>query len=95
MAGNRLGDAASFEMSSLAGLLPADGSKPTADISDPMPCRRQPAVMFPLLQILRLQENSIRSIQGLQLFGFTGLQLACIDMHHCFVSTPLIAQSLD
>ncbi|KAL3155218.1 Leucine-rich repeat-containing protein 9 [Trebouxia sp. C0010 RCD-2024] len=79
MAGNRLGDAASFEMSSLAGLLPADGSKPTADISDPMPCRRQPAVMFPLLQILRLQENSIRSIQGLQLFGFTGLR--SLDLH--------------
>lgn len=73
MAGNRLGDAASFEMPSLAGLLTTGDSEAVADAPDATPQRHQPAIMFPLLQVLRLQENSIRSIQGLQLFGFTGL----------------------
>ena len=76
MAGNRLGDAASFEMSSLAGLLTTGDSEAVADAPDATLRRLQPGVMFPLLQVLRLQENSIRSMQGLQLFGFTGLQLA-------------------
>ena len=75
MAGNRLGEAASFQTPSLADLLTTGDSEAVSGASEATPRRRQAAVMFPLLQVLRLQENSIRSIQGLQLFGFTGLQL--------------------
>lgn len=78
MAGNRLGEAASFEMPSLADLLTTSDSEAEAGAAEAALRRHQAAVMFPLLQVLRLQENSIRSIQGLQLFGFTGLQLAPI-----------------
>ena len=82
MANNRLGEAASFEMPSLAGLLPSasDRAGGTVGTPDAPPCGHQPTVMFPLLQVLRLQDNSIRSIQGLQLFGFTGLHLASIAL---------------
>lgn len=72
MANNKLSDAASFEMPTLAGLLATQGSMGLGDNSGSVSSRGQQAVMFPLLQVLRLQENSIRSIQGLQLFGFTG-----------------------
>lgn len=94
MAGNRLGEAASFEMPSLADLLSTGDSEAVAGASEAVPRRHQAAVMFPLLQVLRLQENSIRSIQGLQLFGFTGLQLtpiAFILAHARCPATPLVA----
>ena len=68
MGSNRLAEAASFEMPSLAGLL-QNGSSSAATASSPE--ARPPAVMFPLLQVLKLHGNSIRSIQGLQLYGFT------------------------
>lgn len=95
MAGNRLGEGASFEMSSLAALLTTDDSEAVAGALEATPRRHQAVVMFPLLQILRLQENSIRSIQGLQLFGFTGLQLAPLhsiwQMQAPVSSTVLVA----
>lgn len=87
MAGNRLGDAASFEMPSLAGLLTTGDSEAVADAPEARPHRHRPVVMFPLLQLLRLHENSIRSIQGLQLFGFTGLQLASSALNVAGAST--------
>ena len=68
MANNKLGEAASFELPSLVGLLTADSSSTPGDTSG----RSQHSVMFPMLQVLRLRDNSIRSLQGLQLFGFTG-----------------------
>ncbi|DBA94023.1 TPA: Leucine-rich repeat-containing protein 9 [Trebouxia sp. C0004] len=78
MGSNRLGEAASFELPSLAGLLRADaGNGPdTAKGTLQVPHK---SVMFPKLQVLRLQDNSIRNIQGLQLYGFTGLR--SIDLH--------------
>ena len=71
MGSNRLGEAASFELPNLAGLLGAaagngpDAAKGTLQVP-------HKSVMFPVLQVLRLQDNSIRNIQGLQLYGFTG-----------------------
>ena len=72
MANNKLGEAASFELPSLVGLLAGEGSAALGDISGSLSSRSQQSVMFPMLQVLRLHDNSIRSIQGLQLFGFTG-----------------------
>lgn len=71
MGSNRLGEAASFELPSLAGLLGADaGNGPDSAKGNPQVLHN--SVMFPMLQVLRLQDNSIRNIQGLQLYGFTG-----------------------
>ncbi|DBA66636.1 TPA: Leucine-rich repeat-containing protein 9 [Trebouxia sp. C0005] len=78
MGSNRLGEAASFELPSLAGLLGADaGNGPDSAKGNPQVLHN--SVMFPMLQVLRLQDNSIRNIQGLQLYGFTGLR--SIDLH--------------
>jgi len=74
MGSNRLGEAASFELPSLAGLLGADaGNGPDAAKGTLQVPHK--SVMFPMLQVLRLQDNSIRNIQGLQLYGFTGEML--------------------
>ena len=72
MASNKLGDGASFEMTSLAGLLSSGSLEGLRGNAGGTASRGQHSIMFPLLQVLRLHENSIRSIQGLQLFGFTG-----------------------
>ena len=68
MSNNRLTEAASFELPSLAGLLEKNrDSEATADRLQ----AAQPSVLFPLLQVLKLHGNSIRSLQGLQLYGLT------------------------
>ena len=77
MGSNRLGEAASFELPSLAGLLGDDAGN-GLDATKGSDAAKGPvqvphtSVMFPMLQVLRLQDNSIRNIQGLQLYGFTG-----------------------
>lgn len=77
MGSNRLGEAASFELPSLAGLLGADAGNSLDAAKGPDAAKGlvqvpHKSVMFPMLQVLRLQDNSIRNIQGLQLYGFTG-----------------------
>lgn len=72
MGSNRLGEAASFWLPSLAGVLEADASKGPDDPGQGISALPQTSSLFPMLQILRLHENSIKSIQGLQLHGFTG-----------------------
>lgn len=72
MGSNRLGEAASFWLPSLAGVLEADASKGPDDPGRGISALPQTSSLFPMLQILRLHENSIKSIQGLQLHGFTG-----------------------
>lgn len=68
MSSNRLGEKATFGMAVLSQTTApaADSSSPPSGITAP------PAVMFPELQVLRLHDNSIRSILNLQLFGYTG-----------------------
>jgi hypothetical protein len=92
MGSNRLGEAASFELPSLAGLLGADaGNGPDAAKGTLQVPHK--SVMFPMLQVLRLQDNSIRNIQGLQLYGFGGEMmwlsgaLLCLCQVHCCAST--------
>ncbi len=77
MGSNRLGEAASFELPSLAGLLGADAGNGLDAAQGTLQAPHK-SVMFPMLQVLRLQDNSIRNIQGLQLYGFTG-KLVCLS----------------
>ncbi len=77
MGSNRLGEAASFELPSIAGLLGdnagngLDATKGPDAAKGPLQAPHK-SVMFPMLQKLRLHDNNIRNIQGLQLYGFTG-----------------------
>lgn len=66
MSSNRLGDMATFGLPDLGQLTTtADSPAGSAAITSSV-------VMFPLLQVLKLNDNSIRSIQSLQLYGYTG-----------------------
>ena len=72
MGSNRLSESASFELPSLAGLIESEGAKGPTDATQGPAIPSRPSVLFPMLQVLKLHDNSIRSIQGLQLYGFTG-----------------------
>lgn len=67
MSNNRLSDKATFGMTDLSQLAAAvDSPAGSAALTTP------PVIMFPLLQVLRLHDNSLRSMQSLQLYGYTG-----------------------
>lgn len=70
MSSNRLGDKATFGLPDLSQLAP-----PVDSPAQPITATVPSAVMFPLLQVLRLHDNSIRSIHSLQLYGYTGNSL--------------------
>ena len=70
MGNNRLAERATFGLPDLSQMKQAEGK------SEGIPAAAAPpAVMFSMLQVLRLHHNNIRSIHSLQLYGYTGVLL--------------------